>query len=150
MFPFRGPTFSVLNARVGPFARSCFAFSLPGGIAARMRRQIQQEVLPHERGKIDRFRAAQFGMNRKRRDVDFVDKFFETGDTGQLDRLIERAVSPKRALSHPDVDLVLQRAGATDALGLQPWNQAIFLAFEMRSLGRNLFEMNFHKMTNDQ
>lgn len=109
-----------------------------------MRRQIQQKVFPHERRKIDRLRPAQFGVDRERRNFHVLDKFFETADASELDRLRERAVGPKRTFRHADVDFVLHRTGATNSVRFQIADQTIFLPLQMQSLGWNLFEMNFH------
>ena len=109
-----------------------------------MRWQIQKNVFPHERRKINRLRAVQFGMNRKRRRLDVVNKFFETTNASQLDRLNKRAVRPERTFRNADVDLVFHRPEAVDSFRFQFRNEAIFFAFEVQALGGNLLQMDFH------
>ena len=52
-----------------------------------MRREIKENVFTHKRRKIDSLRSMQFGVEGKRRDSDFVNKFFQTGDAAEFDRL---------------------------------------------------------------
>jgi hypothetical protein len=113
-------------------------------IAVRMGRQIQQNIFPYERRKIDNFRPVQFRVQRKRRHLDFVHEFFQTSHATQFYWLHERAICPKRVIRNADVDLVMKRAGATDLFRLQFRDRTGFFAPETRTFGRNLFEMNFH------
>jgi hypothetical protein len=57
-------------------------------------RQIQQNILSHKRRDIDRLRPVQFGVERKRWDLDFVLELLETGHTRQLDRLRNCSIRP--------------------------------------------------------
>jgi len=109
-----------------------------------MGRQIQKNVFPHERRKIDRLRAVQFGMNRECRRIDVVNKFFETTNASQLDRLHKGAVRPERTFRDADVDLVFHWPDAMHSFRFQFRDQTIFFAFEMQALGRNLLQMDFH------
>ena len=84
-----------------------------------MRRQIQKNIFPHERRKIDRLRAVQFGMNGERRRLDVVNKFFETTNASQFDWLNKRAVRPERTFRDADVDLVFHRPEAMDSFRFQ-------------------------------
>src|SRR5258708_1504567 len=85
-----------------------------------------------------------FRVERERGNLDVVNEFLQAGHARQLDRLFKRTICPKRAFRNSDEDLVLHRSDAANAFRLELGNQAIFLAFEVQSFRRNLFQMNFH------
>ena len=60
----------------------------------------------------DRFRALQLGVEGEGGNFDFMHEFFETAYAGELDRLADNAVRPKRAFRHAQIDAVFHRAGA--------------------------------------
>ena len=113
-------------------------------IAMRIGRQIEQEIFPNERCQIDRFRSAEFMMDREIRNLDRVHETFETGNAGQFDRLRERATGPERAFGNPEIERVSQRTGANDFVPLELGDWAILLAFQVEAVGWNLSQMNFH------
>ena len=53
-------------------------------VAARMRWQVKQKILPHKRREVDRFRAIQLHVHGKSRYFNFVYKFFQTRYTTKL------------------------------------------------------------------
>src|SRR5439155_23427164 len=54
-------------------------------ITPRMRRQIEQQILPQERRQIDRLRSVQLRAHRERRHSDLMHEFLQTNNTAQLD-----------------------------------------------------------------
>ena len=110
----------------------------------RVGRQIQQDILAHERRDIDVLRAVQFGMERERRNLDFVVELFETGHAAQLNRLRNRSIGPKRAIGNAEVETVTHRADAPNFRRCDVAERTIFFADEMQTFRRDLVQMNFH------
>ena len=57
--------------------RFAFADMITISVAARMRRQVKQEILAHKRREIDHLRPVQLGVDGKCRHLNFVHKFFQ-------------------------------------------------------------------------
>ena len=83
-------------------------------------------------------------MQCKSRDLNHVQKFLQTRNATQLHRLRERSTRPQRTARNTEIDIVMQRASATNSLSSQFRNRTFFVPFEMQAFGWNLFQMNFH------
>jgi len=83
-------------------------------------------------------------MQCKGRDLNHVHKFLQTRNATQLHRLRERSTRPQRTARNTEIDIVMQRANATNSLSFEFRNRTFFVPFEMQPFGWNLFQMNFH------
>ena len=70
-------------------------------IAARVGRQVQQNVLPHERPQIDRLRTMKLGVQCERGNFDIVNELFQTSDARQFNRLFEGTIYPSEPSETP-------------------------------------------------
>jgi hypothetical protein len=103
----------------------------PISITVRMRGKIQQKVFADEWAQIHGLGSGEFNVCREQWDLDYMDKFFQTRDALELDRLPQITVRPQRISGKPDVQFVLKRANATDVLGFELGDWAILFPFEM-------------------
>src|SRR5207253_4846689 len=128
----------------GNFKLRCLANASAVAIAMRVGRQIQQDILAHERGDIDVLRAVQFGVERECRNPDFVLELFETGHAAQLNRLRNRSIGPKRAIGNSEVEGVTHWPDAANFRRRDVAERTIFFADEMQTFRRDLVQMDLH------
>jgi hypothetical protein len=100
---------------------------------------VQQNIFPHVGREIDRLWTLQFRVQRKSRHLDIEHEFFQARNAAQLDRLLKRTISPKRARRNTDVEIIVQRTSTADSIGLQIREQAIFFSLKVQTFGWNLF-----------
>src|SRR5207248_3690077 len=93
---------------------------------------------------IDVLRPVQFGVERKRRNLDFVLELFEAGHAAQLNRLRDHPIGPKRAIGNSKVQAVTHRPNAANFRRRDVAEGTIFFALQMQASRRNLIQMNFH------
>ena len=78
------------------------------------------------------------------RHFDVEAKRLEAPHAFQFDRLDEMARYPERAFRNPQVERVSQRPGADHAFRGQFGNRTFLPTFEMKAIGLDLTEMDFH------
>ena len=86
----------------------------------------------------------QLGVNGKCRHLNVVHEILQARYATQLHWLRQRASCPKRASSDAHIDVVMQWASTTNSLCFDIVDRAIFVPIQVKTLCRNLFEMNLH------
>jgi predicted RNA methylase len=86
----------------------------------------------------------QFGVERKRRNLDFVLELFEAGHAAQLNRLRDHPIGPERAIGNSKVEAVTHRPNAANFRRRDVAERTIFFAVQMQASRRDLIQMNFH------
>ena len=122
----------------------CFTNPAAVTIAMRIWWEVQQNILSHEWRDVDGLRPVQVGVERKRRDLDFVLEFLQASDAGEFHRLRDRSVRPQRTIGNSEIEAVTHRPDAADLLRAEIAEGAILFTREMQTFRRNLIKMNLH------
>lgn len=113
----------------------------------RVRRQIEQDIFAQIRREIDELRPGQFEMKGESFRLDVEWKQLETADALELDRLSELATGPQCTFRNSHVERVAKRSGAAHIFCREIGDRRFFLALEMQTVGVNLSEMDFHRLS---
>src|SRR5436190_10315229 len=128
----------------------CFANTPSVAVATRVGRQIQKNVLAHERRDIDRLGPMQFGVERESRHLDFVFELIETGNAAHFHLLGNRSISPERPIGYAKIETIMHRRDATNFLRRQIAERTIFVTRKVQTLRWDLIQMNFHSRSRGQ